>query len=443
MELYSFAFERKAVANGNIIIEGWSNRNVLDRGLERVNPKGGRYDNYRKNPIVLFDHGKDLAFGNTPVGRSIEIRPEEKGIYTKCMISNSKSDKITAVRDLIQEEILKTFSIGFENLRDVKDADGNRVIEEFELIEQSIVPIPMNQDSTFSLLQKRYSKNHFMKVFIEEKRLQAKGATEAATILNMMYQTFGPEFKKDILFNQVAKLSQTPYDIVYAAMKAEIPMPENVFKNFIFLITTKGKSMKSRAGLSIVAVSIPKDKFENQEEAQKFVESAGYKVDKMKETEEGYMFPQSDEDSDIEKSSVLNLPNGIMAFAIPQNSDNISVSDTAKEEEGKACGEMPKEDEQKAMPPIASGADALPPDDNPYLLLAKQQNALLGALIIEVQKMSQKLDGRQPEPQEPKVEVEIEEEVETEDTEEQMSKKLEILNTFRENINKSLQRMGY
>lgn len=442
MELFSFEFAKKAATNGSIIIEGYSNRNVLDRGLERVNPKGGRYDNYRKNPVVLFDHGKDLAFGNTPVGRAIEIRPDDKGIYTKCLISNSKSDKITAVRDLIQEEILKTFSIGFENLRDSKDADGNRVIEEFELIEQSVVPIPMNQDSTFSLLQKRYAKNNFMKVFIEEKRLQAKGAKEAATVLNMIYQTFGPEFKKDILFNQVAKLSQTPYDIVYAAMKAEIPMPENVFKNFIFLITTKGKSMKSRSGLSIVAVSIPKEQFESQEEAQKFIESAGYKVDKMKESGEDYLFPQSEQEADMEKASALNLPNGIMAFAIPQNSDNISESDTPKEDEEKACGEKPKEDQQKAMPPMASGAEALPPDDNPYLLLAKQQNALLGALIVEVQKMSQKLDGKQPEPQQSTVEIEVDEEGEEEEDQEQMSKKLEILNTFRENINKSLQRIG-
>ena len=87
-------------------------------------------------------------------------------------------------------------------------------------------------------------------------------------------------------------------------------------------------------------------------------------------------------------------------------------------EEEKACGEKPKGDQQKAMPPMASGAEALPPDDNPYLLLAKQQNALLGALIVEVQKMSQKLDGKQPEPQQSTVEIEVDEEGEEEEDQE-------------------------
>jgi hypothetical protein len=88
------------------------------------------------------------------------------------------------------------------------------------------------------------------------------------------------------------------------------------------------------------------------------------------------------------------------------------------------------------MPPMASGADAVGPDDNPHLLLAKQTNALLGALIVEIQKMSQKLDG---------AEVEVETETETETPAEipdETAKRLEILTTFKHNIKQSLQRMS-
>jgi HK97 family phage prohead protease len=411
-----FPFEKKAASNGSLIIEGYSNANVMDRGKERVDPKGGNYENYKKNPIVLFDHGRDIAFGNMPVGKSLVIEPTDKGIYTKIQISNSKTEKISAVRDLVEEGILKTFSIGFESLKDDKDNSGNRVITAFELIEQSIVPIPMNQDSTFAVLQKRFANNSFGQMFCQEKRLQAKGAVDAAMTHNLIFKCMGSNADKTTLFKRVAKMAQTPADIVHAAMNGDIiPMPPKVLKSFILIL--KGSEM-DKPKMALISVSVPKAKFENQDEACKFVEAQGFKSDKMSETDDAWMFAQAE--GDAEKSGVVELGNGMTGFISQAPSDKI---------------EPDQEEQEKSLPlpPMASGTDAVGADENPYLLLAKQTNALLGSLIVEIQKMSAKMDGAGVEKEEPEVE----------ETDGEMSKRLEILTTFQQNINQRLQRMGY
>ena len=410
-----FPFEKKAASNGSLIIEGFSNANVQDRGLERVDPKGGNYDNYKKNPIVLFDHGRDIAFGNMPVGKSLVVEPTDKGIYTKIQISNSKTEKISAVRDLVEEGILKTFSIGFEALRDEKDDGGNRVITAFELIEQSIVPIPMNQDSTFAVLQKRFANNPFGLMFCQEKRLLAKGAVDAAMTTNLIFKTMGPKADKMTLFKQVAKKAQMKTEIVVAAMNGDIlPMPDKILKSFLLIL--KGNDM---AKMSLIGVAVPKGKFETQDEACKFVEAQGFKADQVSETDDEYVFAQGE--GDMAKAGSFEFGNGLTGFVSTPTPDK-----------------MDPEPKEKAipMPPMASGADAVGADDNPHLILAKQTNALLGALIIEIQKMSAKLDG---------AEVEVETETETETPAEipdETAKRLEILTTFKHNIKQSLQRMS-
>jgi HK97 family phage prohead protease len=158
MNRLSFDFEVKGKKDGTIVIAGYANANTIDRGMERIDPSAWNLDNYKKNPVVLFDHGKDPAFGNLPIGKSRVVEARDGGLYCEVEISNSKTERITAIRDLVEEGILKTFSVGFDPKSATKDGEVS-VIDNAELIEISAVPLPMNQDSTFALLSKMLPEN--------------------------------------------------------------------------------------------------------------------------------------------------------------------------------------------------------------------------------------------------------------------------------------------
>lgn len=182
-------FKVKKATKNSVTIEGFSNAATIDRMKEKINPQGWLLDNYKKNPVVLFDHGHDPTFGFMPIGKAVEVEAQADGLYTKIQLSSSKSEKISAIRDLVEEGILKTFSVGFEPKSSEKSSSDPDVtiITQAELLETSIVPIPMNQDSTFSILSKRYrpvnevakkwTNNFFKKV-----DLIKKGAWPAAAI---------------------------------------------------------------------------------------------------------------------------------------------------------------------------------------------------------------------------------------------------------------------
>jgi HK97 family phage prohead protease len=450
----NFEFEKKNKSNGSIYIEGYSNFNVPDRGFERVDPKGGRFENYKKNPIILFDHGKDPAFGSMPVGKAISIEARDSGLFTKAYISNSKTEKISAIRDLVEEGILKTFSIGFDPAKDEKDKDGVRVITDFELIEQSIVPIPMNQDSTFSVMQKRFQKtnNMFGQMFCNERRLLAKGAVDAAALTTMIWKSG----KKPIdLLVMAAKIAHTPKDVIQATLTGDlIPMPPHVKRAILKALgeptmddeekpkdempkedmpkdeipkdeeKPKEKADVSAPMMLLLSVEVPKSVFEDAELATAFIEEHGYKPGMMTESEDSFVFQQAEgEDLDLSGASKVELGDGIMGLIAPTKG-------------AKACDDKPK---QKAMGtptiPIPSGSDAVPQDDNPHLNLARQTNVLLGALIQEIQKLSQKFDGMSA----PKMEAE---ESEDEEADEELTKSLDLISKYRDNINQALKRMN-
>lgn len=128
----------------NIFISGYASVNSPDRAGDVVPSsvweKG--MENYKKNPVVLAFHDHD-----DPVGRMTEHRIDEKGLWIKARISAAAE-----VFNLIKDGIITAFSVSFR----VLDAEYNSVtelfvIKELELIEISVVSVPCNQDTLFSL----------------------------------------------------------------------------------------------------------------------------------------------------------------------------------------------------------------------------------------------------------------------------------------------------
>ena len=129
----------------SVTIEGYASTVDVDRHGDIVPAsvweKG--VDNYLKNPVILAYHNH-----SEPVGRMIEHRVDAKGLWIKARISKAAGD----VYNLVKDGVLTAFSIGFR----IADAEYNSalelfVVKELELHEISIVSVPANQNTLFSL----------------------------------------------------------------------------------------------------------------------------------------------------------------------------------------------------------------------------------------------------------------------------------------------------
>lgn len=128
----------------NIYISGYASTNNVDRAGDVVPASvwDAGIKNYLKNPIVLAHHDHD-----DPIGRVTEHKIDDKGLWIKARISAAAE-----VFNLIKDSVLTAFSVGFR----VLDAEYNAatelfVIKELELIEISVVSVPCNSDTLFSL----------------------------------------------------------------------------------------------------------------------------------------------------------------------------------------------------------------------------------------------------------------------------------------------------
>ena len=152
--------------DGGLDIKGSASTDALDRAGDIIEgnawAKGG-LDNFKNNPVILFNHNYDR-----PIGRAKEIGVTENGLELTARISKSAGE----IKDLIKDGVLGAFSVGFK----VKDADyisetDGYKIKDAELFEVSVVSVPCNQTAVFSLAKSFDSMeeyDQFKKNFIKE-----------------------------------------------------------------------------------------------------------------------------------------------------------------------------------------------------------------------------------------------------------------------------------
>lgn len=148
-------------AGGDFVIEGFASTGEIDRDQDIVAPEAfaKALDLYMENPICCYMHNWADPIGvisyakvvpagqNQSVGRKTVSAPTG-GLFVRAAISNT----VPRIRQLIEEGVLKAFSIGFM----IKDAQYDeardvRVITDLELYEISVVTIPSNRRSLFSV----------------------------------------------------------------------------------------------------------------------------------------------------------------------------------------------------------------------------------------------------------------------------------------------------
>ncbi len=141
-------FKTHTEKDGSASIRGMASTSDFDRAGDSISPdawtKSNGLNNFKKNPIILFNHDYDR-----PIGRATGLDVTDKGLELEAKISKSAP---AGVCDLVKDGVLGAFSVGFR----VKDADyieetDGLMIKDAELFEVSVVSVPCNQAATFSL----------------------------------------------------------------------------------------------------------------------------------------------------------------------------------------------------------------------------------------------------------------------------------------------------
>ena len=145
--------------NSIITIEGYASTSEIDRDGDVILPDAwttdGGLDNYKNNPIILFNHRYD-----EPIGKAIELTIDDIGLKMRAEIYSVAGK----VFDIIKSGILQTFSVGFR----IKDAEFREetmgfIITDAELFEVSVVSVPANAGATFSVAKSFETDEEFQK----------------------------------------------------------------------------------------------------------------------------------------------------------------------------------------------------------------------------------------------------------------------------------------
>jgi len=214
--------------DGGVEIKGSASTNALDRAGDIIEhdawTKGG-LENYKGNPVILFNHNYDR-----PIGRAKDLSVTDKGLEISAKISKAAGD----VTQLIKDGVLGAFSVGFK----VKDADymtetdGYR-IKDAELFEVSVVSVPCNQGATFGMAKSFDSMDDYNKykqsfykatstdsadaVEIE----QPNGAIAQEMETNMSNEKQAPESKPEFDLDKFAADAAEKAVAAYAMKQAE------------------------------------------------------------------------------------------------------------------------------------------------------------------------------------------------------------------------------
>lgn len=128
----------------------------IDRDGEVMLPTGANLAEYRRNPVVLYQHQS----GSLPIGKAVDLSISDRGVAAKIKFA-SKPDGFPensewvpdTLWSLVKEGVLRAFSVGFiineSRVPSSKDIEVfgdsvRRVISKWSVLEVSLVAVPAN-----------------------------------------------------------------------------------------------------------------------------------------------------------------------------------------------------------------------------------------------------------------------------------------------------------
>ena len=139
----------------------------VDRDNEILLPRGVDLTYYKQNPQVLWAHQYNVP----PIGRAVWVKKKPEGLLAKTIYATT--ELATEIWELVKGGFLPARSVGFipieshepdeKELRKYPDRTGaRRVIDKWELLEYSVVPVPSNRQALQTAMAKGLTLSHDM-----------------------------------------------------------------------------------------------------------------------------------------------------------------------------------------------------------------------------------------------------------------------------------------
>jgi hypothetical protein len=131
-----------------------------DRSEDVVSPRGVKLDNYARNPVVYYDHG--FSGIQVPIGKcedesgELAVVVTDEGIEGTCYFADSVEGQ--QIFELVKQSVLRAASINLAPITyTIRKDDGTlgrpgMEIDEWELLEWSVVGIPDNPEAVRKIL---------------------------------------------------------------------------------------------------------------------------------------------------------------------------------------------------------------------------------------------------------------------------------------------------
>ena len=124
----------------------------VDRDKEILIPRGADLTYYKQNPQVLWAH----SYSTPPIGKAAWVKKKPEGLLAKTIYATTELAE--EIWQLVKGGFLPARSVGFIPMEshepDEKEirkyperADARRVIDKWELLEYSVVPVPSNREA--------------------------------------------------------------------------------------------------------------------------------------------------------------------------------------------------------------------------------------------------------------------------------------------------------
>ena len=269
-----FSGVEKSVKNedGSITIKGYASTYDKDRVgdvIEREAWTKGGLTNYLKNPVVLAYHDH-----RQPIGKTTAWSVTETGLEIVARISKSAGEIV----ELIADEVLKAFSVSIR----IKDADYDSEndifsIKDLELLEVSVVSVPANQESLFSIA----------KCFDNDKE----------------YESFKKSFTKDVESDEIKTKTKEP--------KEERRMDPEELKALV-AATLQGEISKQKALEEETKRKAAEDAARKEEVAKLAAEAASVVVKSQAEALVADLRKAQEESAEEFSKKLLELQNEIV-----------------------------------------------------------------------------------------------------------------------------------
>lgn len=119
----------------------------VDRDGEIIDSNGWDFNNFLKNPVLLWAHD----YREEPVGKVTGLQKDGDRVLFSAELAVGISEKATRIYELFQKGFLNAFSVGFipKEWKDGVNEMGKavRTFTKTELLEISVVPVPANANA--------------------------------------------------------------------------------------------------------------------------------------------------------------------------------------------------------------------------------------------------------------------------------------------------------